>query len=78
MSTDGAFPRDTDRALAQLHAAGWSVGDIGGFTADGEQVWTVSGTKGGRSIVAHASTRAGAWLEALRQAESGEHNGVHP
>jgi hypothetical protein len=52
-----------DESRARLHAAGWSVGDVG--TAGG---WFVSGTNGENAVGARGLTQAEAWHQACEQA----------
>jgi hypothetical protein len=52
-----------DESCARLHAAGWSVGDVG--TAGG---WFVSGTNGQNGLKAGGRTQAEAWHRAGEQA----------
>jgi hypothetical protein len=59
------IPTANDTAFDALHAAGWSVGDVGG--PDG---WIVSGHRGEQTIEAHGPTQKKAWAAALEQAEA--------
>jgi hypothetical protein len=52
-----------DESRARLHAAGWSVGEVG--TGGG---WFVSGTKGENALKAAGRTQAEAWWRACQQA----------
>jgi hypothetical protein len=52
-----------DESRARLHAAGWSVGDVG--TAGG---WFVSGTSGENAVRSQGRTQAEAWHRACEQA----------
>ncbi len=59
-----------DDAQANLHLAGWSVGDIQTLDLEGCTVWHVYAHRGEQRILARAPTQAEAWREAWRQAES--------
>jgi hypothetical protein len=63
-------PPTHDAAFHALHAAGWSVGDTAFAGPDGSLVWLVTGHRGGLEIRAGGETRAGAWWEAVKQAEA--------
>jgi len=52
-----------DGSRARLHAAGWSVGEVG--TAGG---WFVSGTNGQNRLGARGRSQAEAWHRACEQA----------
>lgn len=54
-----------DDSFARLHAAGWSIGDVGTSTG-----WLVTGTNGENMIRAVGQTQAEAWYHAGQQAES--------
>jgi hypothetical protein len=60
-----ARPTPSDVAFDRLHAAGWSVGDIGGISG-----WTVFGHRGHQFIDAHGATQSKAWAAAVEQAEA--------
>ena len=55
----------TDSACATLHAAGWSIGDIGGPGG-----WIVHGSRGDARIEAHGATQSEAWAMAQELAQS--------
>jgi hypothetical protein len=59
-----APPTDIDSAFDRLHAAGWSIGDVGGPGG-----WIVHGRRGERTIEAHGETQGKAWAAAVEQAE---------
>ena len=58
-----------DDAHAQLHAAGWSVGDIATSDLAGRRVWNVYLYRGEQRILARAPTQTEAWAEARRMVE---------
>jgi hypothetical protein len=60
-----APPTATDSAFEHLHAAGWSIGDIGGTNG-----WTVYGHRGEQIIDVHGRTQTEAWSAAEEQAEA--------
>ncbi len=60
--------RTIDDAHSQLHAAGWSIGDIATLDFAGRRVWHVYGHRGEQRILARAPTQAEVWREALQQA----------
>jgi hypothetical protein len=60
-----APPTPSDVAFDRLHAAGWSIGDIGGTNG-----WTVYGHRGQQVIDAHGATQSEAWAAALEQASA--------
>jgi hypothetical protein len=55
-------------AVARLHRAGWSIGDVGFHDGAGGLFWIVSGSNGENLIRAEGATRAGAWGRAVEQA----------
>jgi hypothetical protein len=56
--------------LAELHRAGWSVGDAAFVTDAGGLVWVVSGHNGENPIRAEGLTPAVAWRAACDQARA--------
>jgi hypothetical protein len=58
------FPHPDD-SFARLHAAGWSIGDVGTVAN-----WLVTGTNGENVIRAEGQTQAEAWHRACQQAEA--------
>jgi hypothetical protein len=54
-----AYP-SSDETFAQLHAAGWSIGDASVLTPEGPR-WRVTGANGENVIDATGETRAEAW-----------------
>ena len=63
-------PRDSDEALARLHRAGWSIGDVAFHDGAGRLLWIVSGSNGENLIRAEGATRADAWIHAVEQART--------
>lgn len=55
-------------ALARLHSAGWSVGDVAAHDGVGGLTWLVSGSNGENLIRAEGATRDGAWGRAIERA----------
>jgi hypothetical protein len=62
--------------LVALKEAGWSVGDVR-LVGPSDSVWLVTRTREGRSIRAEGASRAEAWREALRLAETEHEPGVN-
>ena len=60
-----AIATQIDRAADALHAAGWSIGDVGGPGG-----WIVHGSRGDERIEAVGATQAEAWQAAAEQAAS--------
>ena len=58
-----------DDAHAQLHAAGWSIGDISTLNLAGRRTWNVYLHRAEQRIVSRAPTQREAWAEAWRMAE---------
>src|SRR5262245_8789029 len=56
-----------DESFALLHAAGWSVGDVGVLTPSGPR-WLVTGTNGENALHAEGVSQADAWAHAVEQA----------
>ena len=54
-----------DASHAQLHHAGWSVGEVAIHTAAGP-IWLVTGTNGENMIDARGKTQAEAWHRARK------------
>jgi hypothetical protein len=52
-----------DLAFAELHRAGWSVGEVADTTG-----WLVHASKGKVRLFARADTQTAAWQEVLEQA----------
>ena len=62
-----------DAWQAQLHDAGWSIGDMTVYTPAG-LAWMVYGCRGEQRIIAKAAKQADAWREAAKMLERiGEH-----
>ena len=59
-----SFP-SVDESFAQLHGAGWSVGEHGTAAA-----WVVTGSNGENLILAEGRTQAEAWWSACSQARA--------
>jgi hypothetical protein len=65
-----------EEASLAMKDAGWSVGDVR-LVGPSRDVWLVTGGRGGRSLRAEAASRAEAWMEALRLAESEREPGAN-
>ena len=65
MNQQIAPPTSSDSAFDALHAAGWSIGDVGRPGG-----LSVSGHRGDQKIEAHGRTQSEAWRRAFEQAES--------
>jgi hypothetical protein len=52
----------SDSAFNALHAAGYSIGDVGGPGG-----WIVSGHRGEQTIEAHGETQSKAWTAAVEK-----------
>ena len=61
----------TDDAYHRLHAAGWSVGDVG-FLDNGDRVWMVYAHRGEQKIAARANSQRDAWVRASMMAANME------
>jgi hypothetical protein len=61
------LPHDIE-ALAHLHRAGWSIGDVAFRDGAGGLTWLVSGSNGENLIRAEGPTRDEAWGRAIEQA----------
>src|SRR5262245_56702138 len=58
-----------DESFAQLHAAGWSVGDVRLLAPSGPR-WLVTGTNGENALRAEGDSQAEAWAQAVEQARA--------
>jgi hypothetical protein len=58
----------SDEALARLHCAGWSIGDVAAHDGAGGLAWIVWGSSGENLIRAEGATRDQAWGRAVEQA----------
>ncbi len=58
-----------DESFAQLHAAGWSMGDVRILTPSGPR-WLVTGTKGENALRAEGVSQAEALARACEQARA--------
>jgi hypothetical protein len=64
-------PHSIDDALAQLHSAGWSIGETAFYEVDRRTiVHVVIGSNGENRIWAEGGTAADVWHEALGQAKA--------
>jgi hypothetical protein len=64
----GNQPRDSDEALARLHRAGWSIGDVAFHNGAGGLSFLVWGSNGENLSRAEGATRDEAWGRAVEQA----------
>jgi hypothetical protein len=67
---DPDYVQPSDEALARLHRAGWSIGDIAAHDGAGGLSWLVWGSNDENLIRSEGATRDEAWDRVVEQARA--------